>query len=90
MRDIDLTETLVLLAVEVEITGDTARVWSNMEGAEAEEITIITPSSTLETSTDINQYQHLTDYLNLHDIHNFTYEGFNLIDLYKESLNKRI
>ena len=52
---------------------------------------VVTPSNTpLEKSTDINQYQQLTDYLNLHDIHNFTLEGFNLIDLYKETLNKRI
>ena len=54
---------------------------------------VVTPSNNpIETTTvtDINQYQHLTDYLNLHDIHNFTLEGFNLIDLYKETLNKRV
>ena len=83
--------TSSLIAGEVEVTGDTAKVWSNKPG-ETGDITVVTPSNSLtdtETTTDINQYLHLTDYLNLHQIHNFTYEGFNLIDLYKEALNKR-
>ena len=75
----------------MEISGDTAKVWTNQQSNGAEDLMVVTPSNTpLETSTDINQYQHLTDHLNLADIHNFTLEGFNLIDLYKETLNKRI
>ena len=73
----------------MDITEDTARVWSNKPG-DTGDITVVTPSNShTETTTDINQFLHLTDYLNLHHIHNFTYEGFNLIDLYKEALNKR-
>ena len=75
----------------MEISGDTAKVWTNQHSNGAEDLMVVTPSNIpLETSTDINQYQHLTDSLNLQDIHNFTLEGFNLIDLYKETLNKRI
>ena len=84
-------KTFFIISGKVEISGDTAKVWSNQPANGAEDLMVVTPSNTpLETSTDINQYQHLTDYLNLHDIHNFTLEGFNLIDLYKETLNKRI
>ena len=71
-----------LHAGEVEITGDTANVWSNRADS-VEDVMVVTPI------TDINQYDQLTEHLNLQDIHNFTYEGFNLIDLYKETLNKR-
>ena len=83
--------TSSLIAGEVEVTGDTAQVWSNKPG-ETGDITVVTPSNSLtntETATDINQFLHLTDYLTLHQIHNLTTSGFNLIDLYKEALNKR-
>ena len=75
----------------MEISGDTAKVWTNQQTNGDEDLMVVTPSNIpLETSLDINQYQDLTDHLNLHDIHNFTLEGFNLIDLYKETLNKRV
>ena len=36
-----------------------------------------------------NSYEVLTEELTLHDIHNFTYEGFNLVDLYRNMLDRK-
>ena len=36
-----------------------------------------------------NSYEVLTEQLTLHDIHNFTYEGFNLVDLYRNKLDRK-
>lgn len=47
-----------------------------------EKIMLVTPSST--------SYNILTDNLTLEDIHNFTYEGFNLVELYKNMLKEKV
>ena len=45
-------------------------------------------SSNRNSSNNNNSYEVLTDQLTLHDIHNFTYEGFNLVDLYRNMLDR--
>ena len=64
-----------------EMTHDVRRDGGEEFINEESKIMLVTPSST--------SYKHLTNKLSLDDIHNFTYEGFNLVDLYKEALLKK-
>ena len=59
-----------------------------------DKVMLVTPSYQLlvnnnsSNSNNNNSYEVLTDQLTLHDIHNFTYEGFNLVDLYRNMLDR--
>ena len=59
-----------------------------------DKVMLVTPSYQLlvnnssSNSNSNNSYEVLTDQLTLHDIHNFTYEGFNLVDLYRNMLDR--
>ena len=61
-----------------------------------DKVMLVTPSyqllvnnnSSNSNNNSNNSYEVLTDQLTLHDIHNFTYEGFNLVDLYRNMLDR--
>ena len=71
---------------EVTITEATHGVRiSSVQDKDKEKMMIVTPTSVIPEKP----YTELSDGLTLHHIHNFTYEGFNLVDLYKDMLVKK-
>ena len=52
-----------------------------------EKVMLVTPSIVIRTTLPFDK---LSEGLTLNHIHNFTYEGFNIVDLYKELLEKKV